>query len=764
MCYDWKDKRILLGNQYIGKDCPVFIIAEMSANHLMDYNRAVEIIRAAKKAGADAIKLQTYTPDTITINSNKKYFHIEQGTIWDGTTFYSLYQEAYTPWEWQPKLMEEANRIGLICFSSPFDFTAIDFMEEMNMPAYKIASFEINDIPLIRKAAKTGKPIILSTGIACEEDIYLALKTCKEEKNNNVILLKCTTAYPAPYEDMNLNVIPDMAQRFQKVVGLSDHSIGSSIAVAAVSLGAKVIEKHLTLSRKDGGADAAFSMEPEEFKQMVQEIRKVEKALGRATYELTEKQLNSKKHSRSLFVAEDIKKGATFTTKNLRSIRPGYGMHTKFYDSILGEKASADIECGTPLMWELVQDSCSVKENVIKRCECRVAVIIGASEEAIFAMKEAKKSGLFVVAFDGNKEAKGLSYADISYVLDIRKPEMLFSILDSFQDKIEVVLPAPMGRVLISSAMVNERYQLKGVMPIAADYCTDKYLFHRLLKENGLRKAECILVKAGLERAVTPQKFPVIVKPRYGSGSRAVYEVKTETELKEIFDKDIPYSEDFLIETAVEGEEYGVDAAIIDGIFYLVLLRKKILTLPPIKQCIGYFSIVENEKNSTFIGQVKDVISKAAKLMNLNNCILHADMLDTKEDIFIIEISARPSGHYLHNIFTPMATGINMIKEYLRYVTGKPYCLLPSKTKHLLIHYFTFENCYIQKLPKEEMLRERFPLLEYQCNIKEEYLEEIVDGHSIMNRGYFILEGTTEEKLLEQASELLNCFEIRKVK
>ena len=348
------NKTVAIGESTISDTSPVFIIAEMSANHLMDYDRAVEIIKAASRAGADAIKLQTYTPDTITLDCDNTYFQITQGTIWDGTTLHKLYQTAYTPWEWQPKLKKIAEDNGLICFSSPFDFTAVDFMEQMDMPAYKIASFEITDIPLIRKVAKTGKPIIISTGIAELADIELALKTCKEEGNDQVMLLKCTSAYPAPYEDINLKVMNNLSETFDCITGLSDHTAGSAVAVGAVALGAKIIEKHLTLRREDGGPDAAFSMEPEEFERMVHEIRMVEKAVGKVTYELTSKQRNSREHSRSLFIVQDMKAGDVLTEDTVRSIRPGFGMHTKYYEAVLGKKVNQDISRGTPLNWNLI--------------------------------------------------------------------------------------------------------------------------------------------------------------------------------------------------------------------------------------------------------------------------------------------------------------------------------------------------------------------------------------------------------------------------
>ncbi|WP_252255069.1 pseudaminic acid synthase [Clostridium sp. ZBS12] len=347
---------IKIGNKIIGENSPVFIIAEMSANHLQDFDKAVEIIKAAKKAGADAIKLQTYTPDTITIDCDNEYFQITQGTIWDGTTLHKLYEEAYTPWDWQPKLKEIAEKDGLICFSSPFDNTSVDFLEEMDVSAYKVASFEITDIPFIEYISSKGKPVIMSTGIANLSDIEEAVNACKRVENNQVILLKCTSAYPAPVEQANLMTIPNMAKTFDVVAGLSDHTLGSSVSIAAVALGAKVIEKHFTLSRKDGGPDAAFSMEPHEFKQMVEDIRNVEKALGKVTYELTEKQKKSKEHSRSLFVVKDIKKGEMFTEENVRSIRPGFGMKTKYIKDILGKTAKMDLKKGTPMDWKFIRE------------------------------------------------------------------------------------------------------------------------------------------------------------------------------------------------------------------------------------------------------------------------------------------------------------------------------------------------------------------------------------------------------------------------
>lgn len=339
----------------IGEGQPTFIIAEMSANHLQDYDRAVEIIKKAKWAGADAIKLQTYTPDTITIDCDNEYFQIKQKTIWDGTTLHKLYQTAYTPWDWQPKLKKIAEELGLVFFSSPFDYTSVEFLEEMKVPAYKIASFEINDIPFIEYIAAKGKPIIMSTGIARLGDIQDAIDACKRMGNENIALLKCTSSYPAPVEEINLNTIPNIKETFNAVVGLSDHTMGNCVSVAGVAKGANIVEKHMTLRREDGGADSQFSMEPEEFKEMVDNIRIVEKALGKVTYDLTEKQRNSREHSRSLFIVKDIKEGEVFTEENLRSIRPGFGLETKYIKDILGKKAKNDIKKGIPMSWELIK-------------------------------------------------------------------------------------------------------------------------------------------------------------------------------------------------------------------------------------------------------------------------------------------------------------------------------------------------------------------------------------------------------------------------
>ncbi|EDS76683.1 sialic acid synthase [Clostridium botulinum C str. Eklund] len=349
------NKSFNINNIKIGQNERTFIIAEMSANHMQNYDRAVEIIKKAKWAGADAIKLQTYTPDTITLDCDNEYFQIKQGTIWDGTTLHKLYQTAYTPWEWQPKLKQMSEELGLVFFSSPFDYTSVDLLEEMDVPAYKVASFEINDIPFIEYIASKGKPIIMSTGIARMGDIQDALDACERMGNRNVALLKCTSAYPSPLEDINLNTIPNIRETFNVVSGLSDHTMGHTVALGGVALGAKIVEKHLTLRRADGGADGKFSMEPEEFKEMVDRIRDLEKALGTVTYDLTEKQKKSREHSRSLFIVKDIKQGEKFTEENVKSIRPGFGLETKYINDILGKKAFCNIKKGTPMKWNFIK-------------------------------------------------------------------------------------------------------------------------------------------------------------------------------------------------------------------------------------------------------------------------------------------------------------------------------------------------------------------------------------------------------------------------
>ncbi|SMG23481.1 pseudaminic acid synthase [Marivirga sericea] len=340
-------------NHYIGPNKPVFIIAELSANHNGSLETALATIKAAKRAGADCIKLQTYTADTITLNSKLDDFMIK-GTIWQGKNLYDLYKEAFTPWEWHETLFKAAAAEGLVCFSSPFDKTAVDFLETLNTPAYKIASFEITDIPLIEYTASKGKPVIISTGIAEKEDIELALDACNRMGNNAIGLLKCTSSYPAPIEEANMIMVKDLAKRYGVISGLSDHTLGSTVPIVATSLGAKIIEKHFILDKSVGGPDASFSMDEQEFSDMVKAVREAEKAVGIVDYRLTEKQRKGKDFSRSLYIATDVKKGETITEENVRSVRPGFGLHPKYLSSILGKTFTTDLEAGTRLSLELI--------------------------------------------------------------------------------------------------------------------------------------------------------------------------------------------------------------------------------------------------------------------------------------------------------------------------------------------------------------------------------------------------------------------------
>tara|TARA_B110000879_G_scaffold103590_1_gene139803 strand:- start:3020 stop:4066 length:1047 start_codon:yes stop_codon:yes gene_type:complete len=333
-------------NFEINKSSKVFIIAELSANHNGSITTAIQTIKAVKRAGADCIKLQTYTADTLTINSDKEDFLIK-GTIWEGKNYYQLYKEAYTPWEWHAELMQVAKDEGLICFSSPFDKTAVDFLEKLNVPAYKIASFEITDIPLIEYAASKGKPIILSTGIAELKDIELALDACKKMGNNDIALLKCTSSYPAPINEANICMIKDLAERFGVITGLSDHTMGNIAPIVATCFGAKIIEKHFILDHSIGGPDASFSMDESEFTQMVNAVREAELSIGKIDYSLTKKQENGRNFSRSLYVVENIECGEVFTEKNIRSIRPGHGLHPKYLHQILGKRSNKKLSKGT---------------------------------------------------------------------------------------------------------------------------------------------------------------------------------------------------------------------------------------------------------------------------------------------------------------------------------------------------------------------------------------------------------------------------------
>ena len=337
-----------INNFDINLNNPALIIAELSANHNGSLKIAKETIKAAKRAGADAIKLQTYTADTLTMFSNKEDFFIN-GTIWEGKNLYQLYKEAYTPWEWHEELFDLAKKEGLICFSSPFDKTAVDFLENLNVPAYKVASFEITDIPLIKYIASKGKPIIFSTGISELNDIDLAISTCKKEGNNNIALLKCTSSYPAPISEANLCMIKDLRERYDLITGLSDHTIGSTVPIMSIAFGAKIIEKHFIIDRSIGGPDSSFSMNENEFSLMVKNIRDAEKSIGVVDYKLTTKQLNGRNFSRSLYIVKDVKKGDVLSENNIRSIRPGFGLHPKYYFEILGKTFKRALEPGDRL-------------------------------------------------------------------------------------------------------------------------------------------------------------------------------------------------------------------------------------------------------------------------------------------------------------------------------------------------------------------------------------------------------------------------------
>lgn len=346
---------ININDRVIGPGHPTYVVAEMSANHNQDFNQAVQIIRTAKECGADAVKIQTYTPDTITINCDNQYFRIGKGTIWEGQTLYELYKKAYTPLEWHPKLKEIANDLGIELFSTPFDKTAVDLLESLNIPAYKISSFELIDIPLIQNVSKTGKPIIMSTGMATLAEIDEAVTAAREAGCKELALLKCTSAYPSDPADMNLRTIPHMALAFNVPVGLSDHSSGIAVPIVAVALGSCIIEKHLTISRSIPGPDSAFSLEPHEFEAMVKEIRTAEKSLGRICYEISETEHASRIFRRSLFIVKDMREGEVFSEKNIRSIRPGHGLHPRYLGRIIGKKITRNASAGIKLDWDLIR-------------------------------------------------------------------------------------------------------------------------------------------------------------------------------------------------------------------------------------------------------------------------------------------------------------------------------------------------------------------------------------------------------------------------
>lgn len=338
----------------VGPGKPVYVVAEMSANHNRSYERAVELLHAAKHAGVDAVKIQTYTPDTITLKNEGEMFRTPSEGPWGGRTLYDLYAEAHMPWEWQPLLLAEARTLGITLFSAPFDLTAVDFLEEIGMPAFKIASFEIVDLPLVDRVARTGKPIFMSTGMATLQEIAEAVAVAREAGAHEIVLLKCTSAYPAEPEDMNLAAIPHLSAAFDLPVGLSDHTLGIAVPIAAVALGACAVEKHYTLRRADGGPDSAFSLEPEELQAMVAQIRVAERAIGKVRYGASEAERGNTVFRRSLFVVEDVKSGEKFNARNVRSIRPGNGLAPREYTRVLGRRAKRDVPRGTPMNWDLI--------------------------------------------------------------------------------------------------------------------------------------------------------------------------------------------------------------------------------------------------------------------------------------------------------------------------------------------------------------------------------------------------------------------------
>ena len=344
-----------INNTQISDSSKTYIIAELSANHEQNYDLAVETIKAMKEAGADAVKLQTYTPDSLTLNSDKAWFQTRKDSLWAGQKMYDLYKKGETPWNWHKKLQKLTLDLGMDFFSSPFDLEGVDLLESINVPAYKIASLEITDIPLIKKCAKTGKPIIISTGAATTKDIDLALETCYNTGNKQVALLKCTSAYPTPFNEVNLKQIHSLKEKYGIIIGLSDHTLGIEVPIASVVMGAKIIEKHFILSRDSNGLDKDFSLEPHEFKQMVDAIRNIEQAMGNGSFNLTAKIETATKFRRSIFVSSNIKKGEVFTKNNIKSVRPGLGLHPKHYYEILGKKANQDIEKGLPLSWDLIE-------------------------------------------------------------------------------------------------------------------------------------------------------------------------------------------------------------------------------------------------------------------------------------------------------------------------------------------------------------------------------------------------------------------------
>ncbi len=352
-----QNTHIHVGDRRIGPGSPVYIIAEMSANHQHDFEQAVAIIHAAKESGADAVKLQTYSPDTMTIDCDAESFLIPEGNTWSGRTLYDLYKEAYTPWDWQPKLKDVADQIGIDLFSTAFDPSSVDFLEEMHVPIHKIASFELVDLALIRKAAETGKPLLMSTGLASLSEIEEAVATARQHGSGEILLFQCTSSYPAEPTDANLRTIPHLREMFGAPTGLSDHTMGTAVSLASVALGACMIEKHFKLSNETGGPDAAFSITPQVLRELVDGVRMVEKAMGDVDYTVTAKEMDNRCFRRSLFVVEDVSAGTPFTEENVRSIRPGYGLPSKHLGDVIGKQAARDVQRGEPMGWDLISGS-----------------------------------------------------------------------------------------------------------------------------------------------------------------------------------------------------------------------------------------------------------------------------------------------------------------------------------------------------------------------------------------------------------------------
>lgn len=350
-----KIKEFKIGNRMVGESHPVLITVDISANHLQDFERAKELVKIVCELGVDAVKIQTYTPDTMTLNSDKDYFQVKVNEAWKGQTLHSLYQKAYTPWEWHADLEKIAQAKNVLFFSTAYDFSSVDFLEKMNVPCYKIASFEITDLLLLKRIAQTKKPVILSRGMANQKELEEALTVLRENGSKDIAILHCISSYPAKAEEMNLKTITDISERFGVVAGLSDHTLTTSLAVASVALGAKIIEKHFTLKRADGGPDAAFSLESEELKRLIREVRDVEKALGEVSYELGFREKENIVFRRSLWVLRNVKKGEVFTKENVGSFRPAYGLEPKYLEEVLGKKAIKDIEFGTPLTKDLIE-------------------------------------------------------------------------------------------------------------------------------------------------------------------------------------------------------------------------------------------------------------------------------------------------------------------------------------------------------------------------------------------------------------------------